>query len=307
MADKEVKVRKERDPIFSVCFVVFVVAAAAVLGASLYDNYLKTDETMAASGNTVSVNYVGTYYAYHGESNAVVFDTSLWSVADGSAAKSNDFEARAQSKYTPLSFTVGGTDVLSMFGNAVIGHKVGDKVRVEIPVGQGYNSADTVGTAYASGVFGTVKAEQKITSAQFEKLYGYKLTALPSEDLKSPYGWPVRASYNTADDTVTVHNMPVAGQSYTAADGDYGKVTVTAASVGTEIAYRVSVSGYTVVKESGSVKEIQMIKVSFDGPSFYITSVTESGGSASSFTYKTVAERYNQILFFEIEIVTIKT
>jgi hypothetical protein len=45
--------------------------------------------------------------------------------------------------------------------------------------------------------------------------------------------------------------------------------------------------------------------VDFGTNKFYITSVTESGGVANSFTYRNVSERFNQDLYFEIEIVSI--
>jgi hypothetical protein len=67
------------------------------------------------------------------------------------------------------------------------------------------------------------------------------------------------------------------------------------------------ITGYTVVSTQGINKEIQMIKVDFGKDKFYITSVTDSGsGSADTFTYKTVSERYNQDMYFEIEVVSIK-
>ncbi len=304
MADDDVKVKKERDPILMVCFVVFILAVCAISGASIYNNYIKADTTVAVVGSTVSVDYVGTFYGYHGEENAVVFDTSFWSVAnDEDILKSNDFTLRAESNYTPLSFTVGGTTVLTGFGNAVVGYKVGDTVRVMIPAGEGYTAPSTPVTINASTVY-TMPATEILTASQFKTIYGYDLKGFQQIE-ESVYGWPAAASYNSANNTITMSYQPQAGMSYTAEDGDFGKVAlrVTSAS-GNTISFTYEVSGFTVVSSSGSGQEIQMIMVDFGTQKFYITEVTGSG-IASSFTYKIVDERFNKALYFEIEIVSI--
>jgi hypothetical protein len=307
MSGDEVRIKKDRDPIMAVCFVVFLLASVAVIGSTVYNNYVKADDTVAAPGDSVSVNYTGTYYAYFEEGNAAVFDTSYWSVADDKdILKSNDFTARAESAYSPLSFTVGGNEVLVDFGNAAIGHKVGETIRVLIPADRGYVVADT-GKTVSTSVSITIPAVQKLTSAQFESIYEFKLLGR-ANDLTSPYGWLADASYNTADDTVTLYYKPTTGQSYTITDDTFGKVAASVTSVSsTDISFRYVVSAYKVVSSSGANKEIEMIKVNLGTEIFYINSVVDSNGDgvADSFTYKTVGERYNQPLYFEIKIVSI--
>ncbi|MDR1690648.1 MAG: FKBP-type peptidyl-prolyl cis-trans isomerase [Candidatus Methanoplasma sp.] len=301
MADDEFKVKKERDPIMMVCFVVFLLAVCAVSGATVYNNYLKADDTMAVTGSTVSVNYIGTYYAYYGEENSAVFDTSHWSIANnGEILKSNDFTLNAESSYNPLSFTVGGTSVLTGFGNAVIGHKVGDKVLVKLPAGEGYNAAETTVTVSASQAF-TIQSTETLTSAQFKEIYGYDLKGYEEME-KSVYGWPASASYNTGNDTITITYHPQAGSSYVMLDNDFGKVTLNVTSLGSDISFTYSISDYKVVSTSG---EIEMIMLDFGTQKWYINSVTDNNGVANSFTYRTTEERYNQDLYFEIEIVSI--
>ena len=304
MADDEIKVKKERDPIMAVSFVVFLLAVCAVSGASIYDNYLKADDTLAVNGSTVSVNYTGTYYDFYGSDNGVVFDTSIWSIAnDNGVLKSNDFTLKSESSYVPLKFTVGGTTVIKAFGDAVIGHKVGEKIQVKIPVGEGYNAPYTSVTKSASAAV-SIPASETMTSAQFEILYGHALKGY-EEIEKSVYGWPASASYNTVGNTVTVAYHPAVGQTYTAVDNDFGKVSFRVASVGSTISFTYLISDYTVVSQAGADKEIQMIMMDFGTEKFYITSVTDTNndGIADTFTYKTVSERNNQILYFEIEIV----
>ena len=306
MADDDVKVRKERDPIMVVCFVVFLVASLSVIGASVYNNYIRADDTIAVNGDTVSVNYVGTYYDYFNDVNYVVFDTSNWSVTNNdNVPKSNDFVAKEKAQHSPLSFTVGGNQVLSMFGNSVIGHKVGDKIRVMIPAGDGYNSASTDKVVAASETK-TVRSFERIPMSQFEHLYGYELRG-NVEIEKSVYGWPASAAFNSLDNTVTINYHPVNGQTYVMVDNDFGKVSAAVTSIGVNIEYRYVVTDFTVVGTEGANKSIQMIMVDLGATKFYISSVVDAdnNGIADSFVTRTESERYNQDLYFEIEIVSI--
>ena len=306
MAEDEIKVKKDRDPILMVCFVVFLLTSCAIIGATVYNDLLKADNTMAVTGSSVEVNYTGTYYAYYEDDNYVVFDTSFWSIADNDdILKSNDFTARSQNSYSPLKFTVGGTDVLTGFGNAVIGHKVGDKVRVMIPAGEGYNAANTEERIASSHVF-AIPSSENLTTAQFKEIYGYELKGY-EEIEESAYGWPASASYNSQNDTVTITYHPISGQNYTVVDNDFGKVVANVTSVGTQINYTLTVSDYVVVNTDGDNKEIQMIMLDFGTEKHYIKSVVDSNndGNSDSFVWKTDGERYNQDLYFEIEIVSI--
>ena len=307
MADDGAKVKKDRDPIMVVCFVVFILSVCAITGATVYNNYVKADNTMAVVGSTVSVDYTGTYYAFHGDDNAVVFDTSIWSIANNdNVLKSNDFTLNSQSSYTPLSYTVGGTTVLTMFGNAVIGHKVGDTIQVMIPVGQGYNAASTISTISASAPI-TIPATEVLTASQFNTIYGFNLSGF-MEIPKSAYGWPATASFDSTTNTVLMNYHPTAGSSYNVVDNDFGKVDLNVTSVtATSISYTYAVSDFKTVSTDGSNINIMMIKVDLGTSVFYITSVTDvdNNGVADSLTTKTVSERFNQDLYFEIKLVSI--
>ena len=56
--------KKKRDPIFSACFVIFILAAVGVLGVYIDEHYLTEDHTKVAYGDTVHVKYTGTFYDY---------------------------------------------------------------------------------------------------------------------------------------------------------------------------------------------------------------------------------------------------
>jgi FKBP-type peptidyl-prolyl cis-trans isomerases 1 len=305
MTDDEVKVKKERDPIMMVCFVVFLIASLSVIGASVY-NDVRGDDTRVVVGDNVSVDYVGSFYDFYEGTNYVVFDTSRWSVADNNnVPKSNDFTLKAENQYKPLSFKVGGTSVLKMFGDAVVGYKVGDTVRVMIPSGQGYNGPDTLTTVQSSTTY-TVPLTEKITASQFADLYGFSLMGTTSLE-KSVYGWPAHAAFNTSDNTVTMTYSPVAGQEYVVIDDDFGKLTYKVSSISSTISFTQHVSNYTVVSQTGNVKNIQMIEVDLGTERYFITAVTDTNndGVSESFTYKTVNETVNEDLYFVIEIKSI--
>ena len=305
MADNEVKVKKERDPIMVVCFVVFLIASLSVVGASVY-NDVRGDNTTIVVGDTVSVDYVGSFYNFYDGTNHVVFDTSRWSVADNdNVPKSNSFTLKAENQYKPLSFKVGGTDVLKMFGDSVVGHKVGDTIHVMIPSGQGYNGPDTLTTIQSSTSY-SVPLIETITASQFASLYGFTLTGTVNLE-KSAYGWPALASVNTSNSTVTMTYSPTAGQEYAVVDDDFGKLTYKVTSVSSTISFTQQVSNFTVVSQSGNVKNIQMIEVDLGTEKYFITSVTDTNndGVSESFTYKTVGETVNEDLYFVIEIKSI--
>jgi hypothetical protein len=198
---------------------------------------------------------------------------------------------------------VGGTQVLKGFGDAVIGHKVGDKFRVMLPVGEGYNAPFSLKTVNASSTV-TMQATETLTPAQFKTLYGFDLNGF-TEIEETVYGWPGTATFNSSSNTITMSYQPKAGSSYNAVDSDFGKVDLNVISVsGSQISYNYTVSDYTVVSSSG---DIQMIKVDFGTQKFYITSVTDANGDdkADTFTTRNVEERNNQVLYFEIELVSI--
>ena len=300
--------KKKRDPIFTVCFVVFILAAVSVVGVYIDEHYLTEDTTKAAYGDQVTVNYTGTFYAYYGEENAVVFDTSYRSIGENDTIiKSNSFN---KSSYSTLSFEVGGNKVLTEFGNAVVGHKVGDKIQVTIQ--NGYPAGSDFYTQSTHGL--TVPIVQEMTVAQFEDLYDYNLTDGGMTYIDSTvYGWPATAY--SADNKVYITNMPEAGQTYTytpngeVSDGDeetaddghsFGTTTFTVTSTdnGGNIVFDIAFSETTSVGDNG---DIQMIQLEFGTETWYVTNV-----SNGEFTYKTCDEVSNATLYFEIEIVSIE-
>lgn len=292
--------KKKRDPIFVTCFVIFILAAVGVVGVFVDEHYLTTDDRKVAYGDKVSVDYIGTFYDYYGEKNAVVFDTSYSSIGNNdSVVKSNSFN---KSSYSDLDFTVGGTDVLTLFGNAVVGHKIGDTIRVEVP--NGYPAGSD---AYQSSTTGlTVDKVQVMTSKQFEAVYDdIDLSSGSNKMFKTVFGWDATAYLDSTTQQVYITNMPESGKTYTYGSEDsekktFGTVTFNVRSIeGDSIRYDMSISDYTVVDSADN--EIQMIELEFGTETWYITNYTNG-----SFTYKTCEETQNQTLYFEMTILSIE-
>lgn len=293
--------KKKRDPIFTACFVIFILAAAGVVGVFVDEHYLTADETVVAYGDTVEVNYVGTFYDYYGEEYAVVFDTSYSSIGnDDSVIKSNSFSTTS---FSTLEFTVGGSSVLTDFGNAVVGYKVGDTVYVTIE--NAYPAGSVESTQSMTGL--TLDRVQRMTSAQFESVYDYDLSEGQSLYFTTVYGWQAMAYLDSTTQEVVVTHMPEAGvtYTYTAADADdedyhsFGTVTFTVTQVSSDtVTFTIGFSDYTTV--DSDTGEIQMIELDFGYETWYVTNI--NGGQ---FTYKTCEEVQNQTLYFVIEIVSI--
>jgi|GEM_PF-671321 len=221
-ADQEVKKKKERDPILTVGFVVLIVAFASVIGIFINDEYLSSSESSPAkTGDLVYVNYTGSFYNHYDKDGAVIFDTSLWSVADDdSFMKSFEFNAqRTQSQYNPLSFTIGGTDnLLQRFKDAAIGLMPGESNRIVISPSDGYGILTTSNTKMIDNSALSKPVTEKIPKADFASFYGISNLVGNISHVASPYGWFIDASCPDNSAVVMVTHNVVAGRTYTLND-----------------------------------------------------------------------------------------
>ncbi len=287
------------DPIFTTCLVVFIVACVAVLAVYVDEEFVASDSYEVAYGDTVEVNYTGTFYAPYGEEYAVVFDTSVSGIGeDDDVLKSNSF---SRSSYGTISVTVGKGTYLEMFEMGLIGHMVGDKFVVEMPIGDGYVAPESSFHENVSTTL-SIPLVQEMTKTQFDALYGgIDLTGGSSVAFDTVYGWPGLAAYDTSSNMVVVINLPESGETYEYAgneDNPYGKVSFEVASVNQDITAVMTFEDYTVVDEETG--EIQMIELNLDGNVVYVTNI-----NGDEYTYKTCSETYNIVLYFEIEVVSI--
>ncbi len=291
--------RKERDPIFMICLALFTIAAVAAIGVFIADHYFTSDDRVAAYGDSVSVDYTGTYYEYIGGEHAVVFDTSYSKVAnDSSVKKSNEFTKRTS--YSPLDFKIGGGEVLKGFESAVVGHKIGDVFRVDIPASEAYVGAEVEQTASLKAY--QIKIEQTMPTSAFTKLYGFTPGSLSS--FTSVYGWDASAQIISNGNEVKIINNPTVGSTYTFSPGGKApasgderlKFTVNSITEDGYIVCDLAFVNATFV--SGNV--VEMMGFDFGTEKWYVKEI-----SSTDFTRKIASERVNEELFFEIKLVSI--
>lgn len=288
----EEKVKKSRDPIFTACLVIFMVAVVAILGGFVNDHYIQKDNTKAAYGDEVEVSYTGSFYAYVGEEYAVVFDTSYSSIGnDDDISKANSF---TKTSYSNLTFTIGKGTMLQGFEEAVVGHKVGDKILVKIDAGEGY-----IGPQYTKSITGGYEdLSVTMPKTAFTNLYedvtpvsGVAVT------FTTVYGWEATATL--AGNDVVIYNMPVVGETYGYIgneDSEYGTVEFKVTSIDDQIHFEYVFDKYTSVGNNG---DIQMIEIDFGTETWYVSNITNG-----DFTYKT-SEKDNIDLYFEIVLESI--
>ena len=292
----EKTVNLDIDPIFKVCLIIFAIAAVIAIGAWINHDYIATGDEQASTGDSVSVNYIGTFYAPYGEQYAVVFDTSYSDIANNdSIAKSNDFTKK--SSYSPLTYTIGGTTVLEKFGDAVIGHKVGDKVKVELSPSEGYIGVSTTGILKTTG--NVMDASIKMSKSQFSSAYS-TVSLVNGQTVKfdTKYSWAGYATLTDNGTSVNVTYVPTAGTYKVYESGETIVNYIVTSVSGDKITYDIEVKNPTYT--GGNRNEIQMIKLDLGDETIYLTNI-----SSTEITYKTGSERLNQTLFFEIELVSI--
>ncbi|MBR4685525.1 MAG: FKBP-type peptidyl-prolyl cis-trans isomerase [Candidatus Methanomethylophilaceae archaeon] len=289
-------VRKDRDPIMLVCGVIFLVAAVVVIGCFVSDEWFPSGEKTASNGDKVTVEYTGTFYDEYGGTYAVVFDTNVSSIGnDTNIAKSNDFTAKTS--YSPLEFTIGKGTMLKAFEESVIGHKVGDKYKIELTAAQGYIGASTEGYLNTSG--NVMSTTVTMTKTDFAAAYS-DVTLKDNGEVKfvSKYKWDAYASYTDMGNAVLITYVPEAGETYEVYKSGDTVVNYKVKTVSSgKITYDIEIKNPVKV---GST-EIQMIKLDLGTKTIYITNI-----DGSDIIYKEGAERVNQPLFFEIKVLTIE-
>jgi hypothetical protein len=288
--------KKDRDPIFTICLIIFAIAAVIAVGAFISNEYFPDNSETASTGDKVTVNYIGTYYDEYGKEHAVVFDTSYANIGnDSNIAKANDFTQK--SSYSALSFTVGGTTVLKKFGDSVIGHRVGDKYNIYLSATDAYYAHETFGTLMKTG--NTMDTTVVMTKSEFTLAYpDVTLSTNSNSVFTSDYGWEASAIPTNEGKSVLVSYFPTSGETYKVYESGNTVVNykVTAVADGT-ITYNIDIQNPTYVDSTN----IQMIKLDLGSDVIYITSI-----SGDEITYKGGMERTNQPLYFQIEIVSIE-
>ena len=321
-AEESRVVRKEHEPISMVCLVVLLLAGVLVIGMYVSDQISGDSSESVQYGDTVKVEYTGSLYGYYNagtdEVIPLIFDTNVSSIG-----KNTDylFTNTFSGKYDLLSVTIGSKEALEGFENGLIGHKVGDTVKIRIAGADAYPAIaeNQTGNEFTvTNDFTMTLAELK---ANFEDVPSsiIGLTVLSSQlndNLKAnvlPSGNNYHVQYILTDtDTYDIYD-----------NEKIGKVTMTIASIsGSSVTYTLDVTGTKPVEtedadgnpidlEIKGQDAFEMISVT----PFPSTSVNHNptfnlqAGSGSNLVYNTVTNGTSALiggydLYFVVKIVS---
>lgn len=203
--------RRKRDvePILAISVVVLLVASGAVVSLSIFGSYTDDEDLAVAPGREISVSYTGSLYDYYDEEGALIFDTNVKEHADNEDYSFIGGFDKTK-KFDELHFTQGEGKVLASFENALIGHKAGDTVKVEIPLGEGYKSKNSE----RSDSFEVSKIES-MSVKDFESIYDeYIPSGSHPIKIETIYGWDANVWFDTTQKMVKIEHKPVEGEEY---------------------------------------------------------------------------------------------
>jgi len=287
--DTDTPTKKGRDPILMVGTIVLILAFVVVISGYAYGQFASEPKEPAKYGSAVTVDYIGSYYGWYDEDGAVVFDTSMWSIADDEdIAKSWEFTKREEKQYVPFKVTIGSNGALLDFENILIGMKPGDTARISIP-----NAYGTVTEAQERtwGKTMTFAKTETMSVDMFKTTFGVDSVPMgPQPEMKHPYGWRssafcdsngiVTVTHNVTDDITDDKNV------YKNVDGS---ITSTVSGL--------TATQFTVTFDFPDY-EGKLIQFVHEGQKYFVTDV-----GAADFTTKSTDEKTGMELFFVITFV----
>jgi FKBP-type peptidyl-prolyl cis-trans isomerase 2 len=187
--------------------IIVVVLLVSSFGILLFTT--TQGEATVKDGSTVKVDYIGTL------PDGRVFDTTLYKVANNNTEypKSLFFSSRGnvESAYTPMSFTVGSSYLITGFTRGVMGMKVGETKTFQVDPSEGYPALDS-SKMVTFNVNETLPVFKTMTPNEFKTVY--KATAAFNMVVTDPkYGWDVRV-VALSDSEVKIMNEPTNGSTY---------------------------------------------------------------------------------------------
>jgi FKBP-type peptidyl-prolyl cis-trans isomerase 2 len=289
--------RLSRDVAGAVNVLLIVLIAVLMVSAStvviiLYQGgqTVGSPSNVVTVGQTISVDYIGKL------TDGRVFDTSIYSVASNDAAypKSLSFTMRSNTSYTPLSFKVGGGEMISGFDAAVVGMRVGETKTVTLTPDEAYGDMDE-SKLITFNLTQSAPLLRTFTAASFEAEYGEGPEAgLTVHD--PVFGWAATVlEYSVQADRVTVRNLPTVNAVYHIYGEDSTGWDVLVTNIDSN-------SDVITIHHQLTDADSDMIKGMDNSTVFFITMVDEAGGTAVR-NYNT--ELLGKSLVFTITVVKI--
>jgi len=300
--DTDAPSKKGRDPILMIGTIVLLLAFVVVISGYVIAEFQSEPKVPAEYGNKVKVDYIGSYYGWYDEEGAVVFDTSMWSIAnDDNIAKSWEFTKRAESQYVPFNVTIGSGGALADFENILIGMKPGETARISIENAYGIVPDAKFNTWNMSTVSAApTDPLQPFSLTETMSVDMYKATfgvdtvvPGPQPELKHPYGWMSSAFCSTTGIVTVTHIVTdVTTDDANVYKNVDGSITATVTNL--------TATTFDVTFAFPDYVEGKLIKFQHGGQSFFVTSVDTVAGT---FTTKSTEERVGMTLYFVITFV----
>lgn len=188
-----------------IVLLALVVAVVVVVGAYyvLFTPGPITPPKTAQPGDTVYIDYIGYF-----QTDNLVFDTSIQSVAQDNVTYPKAYSFTYRSSYSPLQFTIGSGTVVKGFDLGVRGLAVGQTTTIVVPPSEGYGAADP-SRIFVHNLTETVPVRVTMNETEFRSAYGQD--AVSGTNVSDPvYGWS--ATVSVLNGVVTVTNSPYPGQ-----------------------------------------------------------------------------------------------
>ncbi len=309
--EKNVRKKKEREPIALVCFVVLLIACAGVLSAYAYDTFIADKSGTVVYGDKVVIDYTGSLYGYYDEASdsviPVIFDTTLESVyKDGNNVLVSSFN---KTSFETTTITLGAGKFLKAFENAIIGKNIGDTIKVKISAADAYPAANC--NEFAENSITSFENSFVIGLDEYKTLFDKtEAPKVGTADLTDKNGLPATVLYDGSVFTVTY--TPEVGHEYSLVDNKVGKVTMVPTSVtGDLIEYELKIENSKAISDSKvsdkdgchSVQEIEMISFGLFRDTYNIVGYDSTGIIYNSASSSSDAI-HNMDLFFVIKIIS---
>ena len=278
--DDDTPRRDKRDPILMVGSIVLAFAFIVVISGYAYGELTSEDKEPARYYDRVMVDYVGSYYGYYlnddGTVNedAVIFDTSLWSVAkfwDDDGGKYNfswEFKQREERSYVPFNVTIGSGGALKDFESALLGLMPGDTARVTIE--EAYGKLPKL-TEWDKTM--NMAVTEKMTAAEFRLTFGLDTSIITDyRNILHPYGWYCDATVDNKGYVYVTHLIED-GEEYENGNGSMTAKVSAVTATGFTVKFGFTDEAYT----SGDDGVLKLIQFIHGGKTYYI--VSEDAGS----------------------------
>jgi FKBP-type peptidyl-prolyl cis-trans isomerase 2 len=272
-----------------ILLLVLVVAVVVVVGAyyALVTPRALSQPIMAEQGDSVQIDYIG-YFPITG----LLFDTSNGSVANDNASYPKAFSFAWRESWAPLSFTVGGGQMIKGFDQGVRGLAAGQTTTISVPPSLGYGDADPA-KIVVHKLLESVPVHSTMNVSAFSAYYGSP-PASGIQVTEPVYGWPVLV--DVFNSIVTVTNSPLPGQTV----HPYGAWAATVLSIDDSAN---NGTGAVWIQNRLDPGQVDLVGgKSPSGQTFYLSAVDLNAGS---YTLDFNSQTVGRTLMFQITMVHI--